>query len=176
MFHILGVDYCVTVIDMWWQYSRWGRTRLLYSNTSISSSRLSKVRRMSPITWLALFACVTVWVSNFSFSSTMTPRSLSSLTSYRHVSHILYSYCGFWFPICRTLHLSALNFIFHVLAQFWRLSRSYWRSLRSCSVIMALKTFASSANISIQLVTTSGIMSFMNISALKNGKAPSLDN
>ena len=56
--------------------------------TSISSSRLSKVRLMSPSTRFALLACVTVWVSNSSFSSTMMPRSLSSLTASRHVSHI----------------------------------------------------------------------------------------
>ena len=116
---------------------------------------------MIPRTLFALFACVTVWavklqlLVHYDAQVLFFSHGLQACVTHSH------SYCGFLFPICRTLHLSALNFIFHVLAQFWRLSRSSWRSLRSCSVIIALKTFASSANISIQLVTTSG-MSFMN--------------
>jgi len=85
----------------------------------------------------------------------MTPKSLSSSTesSFRfpdNPSDMYYSVPRQW-PICMTLHFSALNLSCHMLDHELRLSRSCCRVIPSFSVFILHQIFVSSANILISL-------------------------
>lgn len=74
---------------------------------------------------------------------------------------ILYPAFLLLWPRCRTLHLSALNFICHLFDQSTSLVRSACSSIQSCSVRTRQYTLVSSAKICAALQTMSG-RSFIN--------------
>ena len=71
------------------QYSRCGLTSALKSHTRVSLSRVSNDLRRRPRTLFTLLTCASVCLTNFNFSSMMTPRSFSSVAAYKIRSPIL---------------------------------------------------------------------------------------
>jgi len=125
------------------QYSRWGRTNVLYKLSIIPISRDRIVLLIIPRVLLALeYACAQCWATIKS-STTITPGSFSSLVIPSWTSFMWYLEWMFVRPTCITLHLSTLNAICQMFESVSSLSS--W-------LLAVLISLVSSANFNIELI------------------------
>ena len=117
------------ILDVVWtqvgeQYSRCGLTRLLYNCIIMSIFLCLIVRLTNPNILLALLYACRQCSATFRSLLTMTPRSLFVETSSSSCPFIKYEAPALLVPMCITLHLVTLNFIFHSSANLHRVLRS----------------------------------------------------
>ena len=96
---------------------------------------------MQPSSLLAFFATAAHCSLTLRWLSTRTPRFLSTEVLTSQVDLSLCYTPGSWFPTCKTLHLSFLNFIRFLLAHSSSLSRS------SCRVALPYKVSTSALSL-----------------------------
>jgi len=97
-----------------------------------------------PLAFLA--ARAHCWLT-VNFSSTRTPRSLSTELLSSRSAPSLYWCMGLFLPRCRTLHLPLFNFISFLSAQLSSLSRSRWMAAQASGVSATPPGYVSSANL-----------------------------
>ena len=86
-------------------------------------------------------------------------------------SWVATSWClGLFFPRCRTLHISLLNFMKFLSAHFSSLSRSLWMAAQLCGVLVTCPSFVSSAN----LVRLHSVPSSRSLMKVLNRTGPSI--
>ena len=157
------------------QYSRCGRTRVLYKFSITSGVFTTNVLLIKPSILFAFRQASLHWDSTFKSVHIITPKSLS-------VSH----YSSFWFPMeysdtrfntlalsptCITLHFWILNFICHVCAHSCSVFKTSWSFCTSSLLQILLQIVVSSANFKRTLWMFKS-KSFINI---KNSNGPKTD-
>ena len=121
----------------------------LYSVRLTFSDLYSKVLSMKPTSLFSFFTTSEQCLSGL--------RCFSWLTLESSEPFIVYLVNWLLLPICKTLHLSKLNFICHFFDQLTNVSRFDWNCSLSAVVVTLLVIFVSSANFDILQMRPSSI-------------------